>query len=159
MPSTNTRLAPGDQAPPFSGPNQDGTTTSLDDFAGENLVLYFYPRAFTPGCTTESCDFRDRHQVFRDRGYGIIGVSPDEPADLAAFRKEHELPFDLISDPDHAIATAYGAFGEKKNYGKVYEGIIRSTFLIDGDGTVTEAFYNVRAKGHAERIAAATETS
>lgn len=151
------RLSPGDAAPAFSGLNQDGTTTSLDDFAGTKLVLYFYPRAFTPGCTTESCDFRDRHQAFQDRGYRILGVSPDEPDDLAAFRAEYDLPFDLISDPDHRIATAYGAFGAKKNYGKVYEGIIRSTFLIDADGTIADAFYNVRAKGHAERIATASE--
>lgn len=156
---TSTRLQAGDAAPAFSGTNQDGAITSLDDFSGSKLVLYFYPRAFTPGCTTEACDFRDRHEAFEARGYSIVGVSPDDPDKLADFRSEHGLPFDLVSDPDHEIARAYGAYGEKKNYGKVYEGIIRSTFLIGEDGMVEDAFYNVRAKGHAERIASASGTS
>lgn len=153
--TTTTRLAAGDAAPSFSGLNQNGEALGLDSFRGRRLVLYFYPRAFTPGCTTESCDFRDRHEFFERQGYDIVGVSPDAPERLAEFRAEYELPFDLLSDPDHEIARAYGAYGEKKNYGKVYEGIIRSTFLID-DGTIQDAFYNVRAKGHAERIASAS---
>ena len=157
--TTTNRLAAGDAAPTFSGLNQDGATTSLDGFQGRKLVLYFYPRAFTPGCTTESCDFRDRHEFFQGQGYDIVGVSPDEPEKLADFRAEYELPFDLLSDPDHEIARAYGAYGEKKNYGKVYEGVIRSTFLIDGEGRIEDAFYNVRAKGHAERIASASGTT
>ena len=157
--STTTRLEAGDEAPAFTGVDHGGNPTSLDDFRGSKLVLYFYPRAFTPGCTTESCDFRDRHDLFAARGYRIVGVSPDDAEKLADFRSEYDLPFALISDPDHAIATAYGAFGEKKNYGKVYEGIIRSTFLIDEDGRIEDAFYNVRAKGHAERIATASDAT
>jgi peroxiredoxin Q/BCP len=153
-----TRLEAGSPMPAFSGPDQSGTVRSSKDYAGSPLVVYFYPRAFTPGCTTESCDFRDRYQTFSDAGYQIIGVSPDTPGKLAEFRAEYELPFDLISDPDHDIAKAFGAYGTKKNYGKEYEGIIRSTFVVDGDGTVEQAFYNVRAKGHAERVAGALGT-
>jgi peroxiredoxin Q/BCP len=150
-----TRLEPGSKMPSFSGRDQSGALRSSKDFAGSPLVVYFYPRAFTPGCTTESCDFRDRYQTFTAAGYDIIGVSPDTPDKLAEFREEYELPFDLISDPDHTIAKAFGAYGVKKNYGKEYEGIIRSTFLVGADGTVEEAFHNVRAKGHAERVAGA----
>jgi peroxiredoxin Q/BCP len=115
--------------------------------------MYFYPKAFTPGCTTEACDFRDRYELFAESGVEIIGISPDQPDKLAKFRDEHGLPFDLLSDADHEIATAYGAYGLKKNYGREYLGIIRSTFLIDATGVIEEAYYNVRAKGHAERVA------
>ena len=153
------RLATGDPAPSFAGTDQSGTRRTLDDFQGRKLVVYFYPKAFTPGCTTESCDFRDRYDAFQAQGYEILGVSPDDPDRLAAFKEEHGLPFDLVSDPAHTIAEAYGAYGEKKNYGKVYEGIIRSTFLIDENGTVEDAFYNVRAKGHADRVATASGAS
>ncbi len=147
-----TRLEPGMPAPAFEGPDQTGRLRSLGEYRGTKLVMYFYPKAFTPGCTTESCDFRDRHETLAAAGYQIVGVSPDTPDRLEAFRKEHTLPFDLISDPDHIIAEAYGAWGTKTNYGKEYQGIIRSTFLVDADGTIEDAFYNVRAKGHAERI-------
>lgn len=157
--TSTPRLEPGDQAPSFSAPDQTGADRRLDEFRGRNLILYFYPRAFTPGCTTESCDFRDRHDVLLANGYEILGVSPDTPEKLADFKQEYQLPFDLISDPDNTIATAYGAYGEKKNYGKVYVGIIRSTFIIDADGLIEQPFYNVRAKGHAERIATATGAS
>jgi peroxiredoxin Q/BCP len=153
MSSTPQRLEAGDPAPSFEATDQTGAARSSQDLAGSKLVIYFYPRAFTPGCTTESCDFRDRHQLFLDRGYTILGVSPDAPDKLAEFREEYELPFDLLSDPDHVMAEAFGAWGIKKNYGREYEGLIRSTFLIDGDGRIEEAFYNVRAKGHADRIA------
>lgn len=149
------RLEAGDPVPSFSGVNQKGDPVSSESLAGQKLVLYFYPKAFTPGCTTESCDFRDRHQAFSARGYTIVGFSPDKPEKLTKFREEYELPFDLISDPDHTIASAFGAYGEKKNYGREYMGIIRSTFMIDASGTVEDAYYNVRAKGHAERIATA----
>lgn len=155
---TTTRLAEGDPAPDFSGIDHTGASRSSADFAGRKLVVYFYPRAFTPGCTTESCDFRDRYQTFQARGYDIIGVSPDTPEKLADFRSEYGLPFDLISDPDNTMAAAFGAYGTKKNYGREYEGIIRSTFLIDADGTIEQAYYNVRAKGHAERIASAVDS-
>ena len=147
------RLEVGQQAPQFSGLDHNGDEVTSADYAGRRLVLYFYPKAFTPGCTTEACDFRDRYQVFEESGYAIVGVSPDAPADLARFPEEYELPFPLISDPDHTIAEAFGAWGTKKNYGREYQGIIRSTILIGEDGNVEAAWYNVRAKGHADRVA------
>ncbi len=153
----STRLEAGDPAPAFTMLDQTGATRTLDEFADSRLVIYFYPRAFTPGCTTESCDFRDRHEVFAAHGYEILGVSPDTPEKLQEFKDEYELPFDLLSDPDNVMATAYGAYGIRKNYGKEYLGIIRSTFLVDTDGTVIDAFYNVRAKGHAERISSTVD--
>jgi len=146
------RLETGDEAPFFSLDSHEGQPVTLDDYAGHRLVIYFYSRAFTPGCTTESCDFRDRHDVLYASGYEIVGVSPDPPDKLTAFKAEHDLPFPLLSDPDHAIAEAYGAWGEKKNYGKTYTGMIRSTVVVDEDGKVDHAWYNVRAKGHAERV-------
>ena len=146
------RLETGDKAPAFSGTDQEGSKRTSSEFDGKKFVVYFYPKAFTPGCTTESCDFAERYETFVDRGYAIIGVSPDTPEKLTEFKAEYDLPFDLLSDPDHTIATAFGSYGLKKNYGREYMGIIRSTFLIDG-GTIEAAFYNVRAKGHAERIA------
>jgi len=144
----------GDRAPAFTLLDDRGEKTSLADFAGRGLVLYFYPKAFTPGCTTEACDFRDSHERFAAAGYAIAGVSPDSPATLARFRDEYHLPFRLLSDPDHAVAEAYGAWGTKKNYGREYEGLIRSTFVIGADGTVERVFGNVKAKGHAERLGA-----
>ena len=145
------RLEPGDTPPDFTAPDQTGTMRSSGEFKDAKLVLYFYPKAFTPGCTTESCDFAERYETFTERGYAILGVSPDAPDKLADFRTEYDLPFDLLSDPEHTIATAYGAYGMKKNYGREYMGIIRSTFLI-ANGTIESAFYNVKATGHAERI-------
>ena len=150
------RLADGDDAPDFRLRNQDGVEVALDDYAGTRLVVFFYPRAFTPGCTTEACDFRDRYQTFADAGYEVLGVSPDPAAKLAEFRTEHGLPFPLLSDPDHAMADAYGAWGMKRNYGKEYEGLIRSTVVIDESGKIAHAWYNVTATGHAARVAADT---
>ena len=147
------RLNSGDQAPDFSRVDQDGSNVSLADYEGRKLVVYFYPKAFTPGCTTESCDFRDRHQAFSAAGYAIVGVSPDPVDRLESFRREHGLPFPLLSDNDHAMAEAYGAWGIKKNYGREYEGLIRSTIVIDESGTVDHAWYNVKATGHAGRVA------
>jgi peroxiredoxin Q/BCP len=152
------RLEPGDQAPAFTAIDQTESERRSDEFAGSQLVVYFYPKAFTPGCTTESCDFAERYETFVEAGYTILGVSPDTPEKLAQFKKEYDLPFDLLSDPDNTIARAFGAYGLKKNYGREYEGIIRSTFLIDGDGRIEHAFYNVRAKGHAERISRTVTT-
>ncbi len=146
------KLTPGDDAPFFSRIDHENNAVTLDDYAGHKLIIYFYPRAFTPGCTGESCDFRDRHDLFYRSGYEILGVSPDQPDKLAEFRDEYNLLFPLLSDPDHAMAEAYGAWGTKKNYGKEYEGLIRSTFAIDASGVVTDAWYNVRAKGHAARV-------
>lgn len=153
------RLSTGDAAPNFSRPDNDGVTRSLSDYSDRKLVIYFYPKAFTPGCTTESCDFRDRYEVFQDAGYEILGVSPDPVDRLEAFRQKHDLPFRLLSDEDHAMAEAYGAWGTKKNYGREYQGIIRSTFVVDSDGTIEHAFYNVRAKGHVGRVSGDLEVA
>jgi len=146
------RLESGQAAPQFSGLDHEGNKTVSADFAGRRLVIFFYPNAFTPGCTTEACDFRDRYQTFQDAGYGIVGVSPNEPEELARFRDEYGLPFPLISDPDHTIAEAFGAWGIKKNYGREYEGLIRSTIVVDEDGAIEAAWYNVKATGHADRV-------
>jgi len=151
------RLETGAKAPAFTAIDQTGRTRHFSDFAGKKLVVYFYPKAFTPGCTTESCDFGERHETFTENGYTILGISPDAPKKLTDFKAAYDLPFDLLSDPDNAIATEFGAYGTKKNYGREYMGIIRSTFLIDEMGVVEHAFYNVRAKGHAERIALEVE--
>ena len=147
------RLEPGQPAPPFSGLDHEGNRTASTDFVDRRLVIFFYPNAFTPGCTTEACDFRDRYQTFQDAGYAIVGVSPNDSEELARFRDEYDLPFPLISDPDHAIADAFGAWGIKKNYGREYEGLIRSTIVVDEHGTVEAAWYNVKATGHADRVA------
>ena len=146
------RLESGQAAPHFSGLDHEGNETESADFGGRRLVIFFYPNAFTPGCTTEACDFRDRHQTFQDAGYDIVGVSPNEPEELARFRNEYDLPFPLISDPDHTIAEAFGAWGIKKNYGREYEGLIRSTIVVDEQGAVESAWYNVKATGHADRV-------
>lgn len=143
----------GEPAPDFTLTDDSGNEVSLSDYRGKHLILYFYPKAFTPGCTVQACDFRDSHQAFEAAGYEIAGVSPDPVEKLAEFRKEYDLPFPLLSDEDHAVAAAYDAWGTKKNYGKEYEGVIRSTFLIGPDGTMEDAQRNVRAKGHVERIA------
>ena len=146
------RLEPGDAAPAFNLEDETGRRRSTDDYRGRGLVIYFYPRAGTPGCTTQSCDFRDNHAGFRRAGYEIVGISPDPVAKLADFKEEHQLPFPLLSDEDHAVAATYGAWGVKKNYGKEYEGLIRSTIVIGPDGHVQHAWYNVRAKGHVDRV-------
>lgn len=142
----------GDPAPGFTLRDDSGAEVSLEDFAGRTLILYFYPKAFTPGCTTQACDFRDAHASLAASGYVIAGVSPDPVETLAGFRERHRLPFPLLSDPDHRVAAAYGAWGTKKNYGREYQGIIRSTFLIGGDGRVDKVWRNVKATGHAERL-------
>ena len=149
------KLEIGDPAPAFELADDSGATVSLAGFSGRRLVIFFYPKAFTPGCTTEACDFRDRHQAFAEAGYSVVGVSPDPPDDLAGFRAEHGLRFPLLSDPDHAVAEAYGAWGTKKQYGKEYEGLIRSTFVVGPGGTLEQAWRNVRAAGHVDRIAGA----
>jgi peroxiredoxin Q/BCP len=136
----------------FTLPNQDGKQVSSDDFSGKKYVMFFYPRAMTPGCTTESCDFRDSYAQFNDAGYDVIGVSPDPPSRNAKFKEKEGLNFDLLSDEDHSLAESLGAWGEKKMYGKTTEGLIRSTFVIDGNGQVEKAYRNVRAKGHVGRV-------
>jgi peroxiredoxin Q/BCP len=136
----------------FTLPNQDGKQVSSDDFSGKKYVMFFYPRAMTPGCTTESCDFRDSYAQFNDAGYDVIGVSPDPPSRNAKFKEKEGLNFDLLSDEDHSLAESLGAWGEKKMYGKTTEGLIRSTFVIDENGQVEKAYRNVRAKGHVGRV-------
>ncbi len=146
-------LSAGSLAPDFALPDQDGRLVTKASLAGRRVVMFFYPKAFTPGCTGESCDFRDRWERFDGSGYVILGVSPDPIERLAEFKSEYNLPYDLLSDEDHATAAAYSAWGIKKNYGKEYEGLIRSTVAIDESGRVSDAWYNVRAKGHAARVA------
>ena len=149
---TELRLAPGSTAPDFTLLDQDGSAVSLADLRGEKVVLYFYPAAMTPGCTTQACDFRDSIASLQGAGYRVVGISRDEPAKLAEFRDRDALTFTLLSDPDHAVHTAYGVWGEKMNYGKVVEGVIRSTFILDEHGEITQALYNVKATGHVARL-------
>jgi thioredoxin-dependent peroxiredoxin len=138
----------------FSLPNQAGEIVSSGDFAGRRLVMFFYPRAMTPGCTTESCDFRDSYEEFTAAGYDIVGVSPDPPARNAKFKEMEGLNFDLLSDQDKTLANALGAWGEKQSYGKTITGLIRSTFVIGPNGELEGAYRNVRAKGHVARVKA-----
>jgi peroxiredoxin Q/BCP len=134
--------------------NQDESMVSDSDFAGRKYVMFFYPRAMTPGCTTESCNFRDSYDEFMEAGYDIVGVSPDKPSLNRKFKEKEGLNFDLLSDMDHTLAESLGAWGEKKNYGKVFQGLIRSTFVVDESGSVVEAYRNIRAKGHVDRVKA-----
>ncbi|MGW1681707.1 thioredoxin-dependent thiol peroxidase [Saccharopolyspora sp. NPDC002376] len=150
--SEQNRLSIGDKAPEFSLLDADGNTVSLNDYRGRSVVVYFYPAASTPGCTKEACDFRDSLAVLNDAGFDVLGVSPDKPAKLAAFRDAEGLTFPLLADEDKSVMTAWGAFGEKKNYGKVVQGVIRSTFVVDADGKIANALYNVKATGHVERL-------
>jgi peroxiredoxin Q/BCP len=136
----------------FDLPNQDGRMVSSDDFTGRRLVMFFYPAAMTPGCTTESCNFRDNYTEFAAAGYDIVGVSPDPPARNAKFKAKEGLNFDLLSDEDHALAEELGAWGEKKMYGKEFEGLIRSTFVLGPDGSIEKAYRNVKATGHVDRV-------
>ncbi|GAA1841934.1 thioredoxin-dependent thiol peroxidase [Microbacterium koreense] len=146
-----TRLEPGSPAPTFSLVNQDDAEVSLTDIPGTKAIVFFYPAAMTPGCTKEACDFRDSLAPLQAAGYTILGISRDDTSKLRRFRERDSLTYDLLSDPDHAVHDAYGAWGEKTNYGKVVEGVIRSTFVID-DGVITHALYNVRATGHVARV-------
>jgi peroxiredoxin Q/BCP len=150
-----TRLAVGDRAPEFTLAADDGQTYALKDLRGRRVVLYFYPRDATPGCTTEACDFRDRQPAFAGAGATVFGVSGDDLKSHARFRSKHALSFPLLSDPDHAVATAYGAYGEKVLYGKKSVGILRSTFVIGPDGAVEAVWQPVKVPGHAEAVLAA----
>lgn len=142
----------GAKAPDFTLTDDAGNEVSLHDFAGQRVVVYFYPRANTPGCTKEACDFRDSLSQLNDAGIAVLGISPDKVEKLAQFREEHDLNFPLLSDETKEVMQAYGAFGEKKNYGKVVQGVIRSTFVVEPDGTIGLAKYNVKATGHVARI-------
>jgi len=145
-------LAPGDIAPDFDLEDATGGRVRLADLRGQRVVLYAYPAAMTPGCTTQACDFRDNLAAFTGDGYTVLGISPDKPAKLAKFTERDDLPFTLLSDPDRTVLTAYGAYGEKKLYGKVVTGVIRSTFVIGPDGRIEHAFYNVKATGHVAKL-------
>lgn len=140
----------GKQAPDFTLPNQDGEQVSLSDFKGKYVVLYFYPKDMTPGCTTEACDFRDQHGSFRDLDAVILGVSPDPAESHQKFIDKHDLPFHLLADEDHQVAEDYDVWKLKKNFGKEYYGIERSTFIIDKEGNLQKEFRKVKVKGHVE---------
>lgn len=141
----------GEQAPNFTLQNQDGEKVKLSDFEGRNVVLYFYPKDMTPGCTTQACDFRDHHETFSDLNAVILGVSPDPIERHEKFIKKHDLPFQLLADEDHQVAEKYGVWQLKKMFGREYYGIVRSTFIIDQDGNLMKEFRNIRVKGHVER--------
>ena len=147
-----TRLEPGSPAPDFTLVDQDDRPVSLGSLRGQGVVLFFYPEAMTPGCTTEACDFRDSLAPLQAAGYTVLGISRDEPEKLRRFRERDALTFDLLSDPDHAVHEAYGARGEKLNYGKKITGVLRSTFVVGADRRIEHALYNVKATGHVARI-------
>jgi peroxiredoxin Q/BCP len=146
------RLGPGEPAPAFTLTTDDGGTLRLADLKGRRVILYAYPAAMTPGCTTQACDFRDSLQSLAAHGLTVVGISPDPPAKLAAFREREHLTFPLVSDPDKSVLTAYGAYGAKQNYGRTVMGVIRSTFVIGPDGRLEQAFYNVKATGHVAKL-------
>lgn len=144
----DVRLESGAKAPAFTLPNQDGSSVSLAAMAGKKVIVYFYPAAATPGCTKEACDFEESLNVFTAAGYAVVGISPDKPVKLAKFAASEGLHFDLLSDEDLSVHKAYGAFGLKKLYGREYEGVLRSTFVLDEKGVVVLGLYNVKATGH-----------
>jgi peroxiredoxin Q/BCP len=146
------RLTPGDPAPDFTLPDADGRPVALHDLRGRKVVLYVYPAASTPGCTTQACDFRDSLSSLQAAGYEVVGLSPDPPANLARFRDAEGLTFPLLSDPSKQVLSAYGAYGEKSMYGKTVTGVLRSTFVLDEQGVVTSAAYGVKAKGHVAKL-------
>ena len=150
--SEPVRLSPGDSAPDFTLPTDTGDSLHLADLRGRKVVLYAYPAAMTPGCTKQACDFRDSLASLTAHGYQVVGISPDSPAKLAKFRERDSLTFPLVSDADKSVLTAYGAYGEKQLYGKTVTGVIRSTFVIDEQGTVERALYNVKATGHVAKL-------
>ena len=146
------RLSPGDAAPEFTLPTDNGDQLTLKDLRGRKVILYAYPAAMTPGCTTQACDFRDSLGSLQAAGFEVVGISPDTPAKLAKFRDRDAITFPLVSDQDKSVLTAYGAWGEKQMYGKTVTGVIRSTFVIDEDGIIERALYNVKATGHVAKL-------
>jgi peroxiredoxin Q/BCP len=147
-----TRLVPGAEAPDFTLPTDDGGSVSLRDLRGRKVIVYFYPNAMTPGCTTQACDFSESLSSLEAAGYTVVGISPNDPAKLAKFRERDGLSITLASDADRSVMNAYGAYGEKKLYGKVVEGVIRSTFVVDEQGRIELAQYNVKATGHVAKL-------
>jgi peroxiredoxin Q/BCP len=148
----SARLAPGDAAPDFTLPTDDGGSVSLRDLRGRKVIVYFYPAAMTPGCTKQACDFTDSLSSLEAAGYTVVGISPDKPEKLAKFRDRDHLTITLLSDPDKSVMKQYGAFGEKSLYGKTVQGVIRSTFVVDEQGKVALAQYNVKATGHVAKL-------
>ncbi len=148
-------LKAGDVAPEFELQSDSGDTVRLSDLRGKKVILYFYPKDDTPGCTREACEFRDRMPDIEREGALILGISPDNVKSHQKFKSKHELPFTLLADPDHAVAESYGAWGEKKMYGKVYEGILRTTYLIDEQGKIEQVFEKVKPKGHSQQVLSA----
>ena len=149
---SETRLSPGDVAPDFTLPTDDGTTVTLSELRGRKVIVYFYPAAMTPGCTKQACDFTDSFDALKAAGYEVLGISPDKPEKLAKFRERDSLTITLLSDPERTVMQEWGAFGEKKLYGKVVQGVIRSTFVVDEEGRVEVAQYNVKATGHVAKL-------
>ena len=149
---SENRLSPGDTAPDFTLTTDTGEQVTLSDLRGRTVIVYFYPAAMTPGCTKQACDFTDSIDALHAAGYEVLGISPDAPSKLAKFRERDHLTITLLSDPDKAVMTGWGAFGEKKLYGKVVEGVIRSTIVVGPDGTVELAQYNVKATGHVAKL-------
>ncbi|QKE85421.1 thioredoxin-dependent thiol peroxidase [Arthrobacter sp. NEB 688] len=148
----SARLEAGDAAPDFTLPDDTGKDVTLSDLRGRKVIVYFYPAAMTPGCTKQACDFSESLDSLAADGYTVLGISPDAPAKLARFREKDALTLTLLSDADKGVMTAWGAFGEKKLYGKVVQGVIRSTVVLDEQGTVTHAWYNVKATGHVAKL-------
>jgi thioredoxin-dependent peroxiredoxin len=146
------RLVPGDVAPDFTLPTDDGGSVTLRDLRGRKVIVYFYPAAMTPGCTTQACDFTGSLSSLEAAGYTVVGISPDKPAKLAKFRARDGLTITLASDEDRSVLSAYGAYGEKKLYGKTVQGVIRSTFVVDEEGRIQLAQYNVKATGHVAKL-------
>ena len=152
MTTTPTTLKPGDPAPDFTLPDDTGKPVTLSDLRGRRVVVYFYPAAMTPGCTTQACDFSDSIDALHAAGVEVLGISPDRPEKLATFRERDGLTIQLLSDPDKRVLEQYGAFGEKNLYGKTVQGVIRSTFVVDEEGRIADARYNVKATGHVAKL-------
>jgi peroxiredoxin Q/BCP len=146
------RLSPGDTAPDFTLPDDSGGEVTLSNLRGTKVIVYFYPAAMTPGCTTQACDFSDNINTLRRERYEVLGISADKPEKLAKFREKDGLTITLLSDGDRAVMNSYGAFGEKKLYGKTVEGVLRSTIVVDEQGNVSHAWYNVKATGHVAKL-------
>ena len=142
----------GDTVPSFSAPNQDGKIINLSDYTGKNLIVFFYPRANTPGCTAEACNLRDNYKALQDEGYELLGVSEDSQKKQANFKNKYEFPFPLLADEDHAVINAFGVWGPKKFMGKEFDGIHRKTFVVNGDGKVVKVIDKVKTKDHAAQL-------